>query len=249
MVSERRASMSRGEVERKGSMRDLWVIFEIPAEECSDRGDLSDADFISMLTHSQSDFSLSSMLDGPRTTREPKLSSTCKRVDITSPLHRLNSCGDSGGTWSSDENDSISAQSIESTICYFAGDRWSPLEAPRTTLLPTSNTCNAVNVSPPRSDQNPRCPQRKAVCPQISKSDYGPRLANRSVGFPLTSKSDYIPRQPLRSCEDVVEQRPLYLPRRREETSDSFYPLIKTDSIPRFPRRMDTISYPLAFSP
>lgn len=250
--------MSRGDVERKGSMSDLWVIFEIPTEETSDRGGGPfEADIISMLSHSQSDVSLNTLGDSPRTQRKPKLTSSCKRIDITSPLHRNNSCGDSVGTWSSDENDSTVC-SNEPTICYFAGDRWSASEAPRGVLYPAerhNNDAIPSVPSPTKCDYSPRFPPRSSKGAMSScKSDIGPpRTPKRSMECPVASKSDCSPRRPLRRWEMIMETADVHPPRfplRNEGVCDTLVlpplspspTLPKTDSIPRFPRRMATDS-------
>ena len=215
-----RSTSFRGEMEQ--SMSDLWVIFEIPDKEVSERdyGHDDDDDFISMLSCSQSDFSLSSMIlwtdatssscSHPHQNNKRHLKSTCKRVDIESPLHRSHFC-DKDFSYMFDDSDedllsecSYSVQAAESyatqtttsssTICYYTGDRWS-------SLSPTATI---------KRDQAPHTPQRGTVwADQISMA-----------ALPQLDGADQIPRIPCRTGSKLMDKSP-QLPRRMATLSSS----------------------------
>ena len=201
MRQDRRESL-HGKIERLENMSDLWVIFEIPAKEASERGHNpmpGDEDFISMLSHSQSDYSLPSLLDHSRhngSKRRNSIKSSCKRVDLESPPHRCH-CEESTDTYYSDENhydvwsdcgDSVE-ESYASTICYYQGDRWSS----SSTSLPTSAS-TSPGASPPtkKTDEPPHTPHRY----DPTKSDQIPRIHCRTR--PENVKLDRSPQIPRR---------------------------------------------------
>ena len=214
MRQDRRGSL-REEIERLGSMDDLWVIFELPMEDSSEK-DLTpgDADFISMLSHSQSDYSLQSLMDHSRHSRQARRTSLkCKRVDTESPLHRSN-CGESTDTYDSDDYDSdctFSVESYASTICYYSGDRWSPCHSARTTVqsvktdVPPHTPKRTEIMVNNKSDQTPRIPcrtqQAETTVPKLPpiKLDRSPRIPRRmatdSVGDSNRESSNTAPGQ------------------------------------------------------
>ena len=165
----------------RGVVHNLSIIFEIPAEEISEKDDshheiISEFDDISELSLSVSDFSLESLFEssGPSSKRHMRKSS-CKRIDVDSPLHRSHFA--SSLTEISFDNDDLaqSCSQHSSSLCFFTADRWSPGQTPcqnskvprwaeRTAACQRSSQTlqehNFPTLPLPKSDYSPRCPRR-----------------------------------------------------------------------------------------
>ena len=211
--------MNKDDSDRWGSMSDLWVIFELPAEdECKeDYEDDLDDDIVSVLGQSMSDsFSVesSSLTEYLRqNVKNPTKVHPCKRIDRNSfrslggstKESSFRSLGSStkessfrslgSSMYLSDDIDLTEhsndedCSTVDSSVVYFSGDRWSPCVSPKKKVHSISVAAfpsldqEESPLSVKKLDQSPRVPRRK---PAISTKD----------GNELT---DSLPRLPLRN--------------------------------------------------
>lgn len=161
----------------RGVVHHHSIIFEIPAEDISEKDDshpeiISELDQVSELSHSISEFSLESLC--PSSKRHVQKSS-CKRIDVDSPLHRSHFTSSLTEFSFDDDESTLSCSQYSSSFSYFTGDRWSPCHTP----------CENSKV--------PRCAERTDAC---QSSSYG--LEEHNFPPVPTLKSDYSPRCPRR---------------------------------------------------
>lgn len=174
-VSEEAADSTRGVVHH------LSIIFEIPAEEISEKDDSHhkiEVDMISELSHSFSEFSVESFLleDSCPSDKKHIRKSSCKRIDVESPLHRSHFTSSlTEISFDDDDESTVSYSQYSSSLCYFTGDRWSPCHTPS------------------KNSKAPRCAERTDAC-QSSSS----KLLKGEALPPPPLKADYSPRRPRR---------------------------------------------------
>lgn len=213
--SEHRNSQRGG-----GSLRNLWVIFETPTDEMSERDDeagVVDYDNVSLLSY-ESLYSFGGaplpppppLDDSPK--RTPNKQSFCKRIGITSPLHRSNF----ESTAAIGVNESN--EPANGVILHRVGDRWAP---------------NEVSTAMTNASKSFLSEKSSCLSPLSAKGRKGlPRAA-------ALKKLDHIPRFPTRrvsgggAVPNAASSVDLTFPRLSETPPHT----LKLDHCPRFPRR------------
>ena len=241
-------------IQRRGSLCNLWLTCEIPADdELSDgRGEEAktfDDDAISMLSYSE--FSLGSNYSigaphspmGASPKRMTNKRPLCKRIDRSSPLHRshFESNVEIG------ENDSNEPAGC-AMFCR-VGNRWAPNEVVATTTTNTTATITTrsdsksflteTTIDPTKTSLPP--PRAKGRSLPPIKLDHLPRFPTRRVSgggeVPTTNsavlKLPLLPQAPLEALK--LDHCPRF-PRRRESVED----MPEEDHCPRFPRRRES---------
>ena len=266
--------------QKLSSLRNLWVTFEMPKieEETSDHEEhpnganansnqdyYDDDDAISMLSYysSESVYSFGGPPPAPTTdsspkrkTTPPKRSITCKRIDITSPLHRSNFSDYSSNTFAlMDENESNDSSS---GAAFLRVDRWAPNERTPTSTSGKSLLDKEKSLQGNCSDGSSSSTPLKALSPLANKAplpeealklDHCPRFPTRHISVesknssatPLSSLSmDLMMMMDLNDDNDDVDDS--MLPEAPPEA-------LKLDHCPRFPRRrvsVEGVGQPLA---
>ena len=220
--SEHRYSQRGG-----GSLRNLWVIFETPTDELSERDDeagVVDYDNVSLLSY-ESLYSFGGAPPHPlpppppppppfdyspkRTTNKR---SFCNRIGNTSPLYRSNF----ESTAAIGVNESN--EPVNGVIFHRVGDRWAPNEV----------TTAMTNGSKPFLSEKSSC-----MSPPSAK---GQKVLPRAVAL---KKRDHIPRFPTRrvsgggAVSTAASSVELTFPHLSEPPPHT----LKLDHCPRFPRR------------